>query len=152
MARPRRRLAKPGGSIYGQRCHEEAGTVAAEGLRALTSDLCVVFGGTGDLSLRMLSFYYLEAEHELPPTLRIVAVGREALDRDGFIEQARRALELRIAPERFDPEVWSRLASKLDYVAADTEGVELRPLPLSLSLASAFGTDGGRRAHGTTLE
>ncbi len=64
------------------------------------SDGLVLFGGNGDLALRMLfpSLCFLEAEGLLPRGMPILAVGRSALDDDAFRALVREALGKR-APE-----------------------------------------------------
>ncbi len=56
--------------------------------------LFVVFGGTGDLSLRKLlpALCRLDAHGDLDPRFRIVAVGRSEMDEDAYRESAREAL------------------------------------------------------------
>jgi glucose-6-phosphate 1-dehydrogenase len=95
----------------------------------LKSDACVIFGGTGDLALRMLlpSLYYLEAENRFDPTFRIIGIAREALSRDAFARRVRDALDSRVERASFDEAVFDRLAARLDYVGADvtqSAGVE----------------------------
>ncbi len=56
--------------------------------------LFVIFGGTGDLSLRKLlpALCRLDAENQLDPRFRIVAVGRSDVEESAFRNKAREAL------------------------------------------------------------
>jgi glucose-6-phosphate 1-dehydrogenase len=87
----------------------------------LKSDACIIFGATGDLSLRMLfpALFYLESEGRLEQSFRIIGAAREALTREAFVAQVRSALERRIEGGSFNPGIWERLAARLDYCAAD---------------------------------
>ena len=88
---------------------------------AATSDLCVVFGGTGDLSLRMLlpSLYHLEAEGRLAPSFRILAIGREPMTTNAFAAQVEAALKLRVPAEHLEDGARRRLVSRLGHLALD---------------------------------
>jgi glucose-6-phosphate 1-dehydrogenase len=83
------------------------------------ADLLVLFGGTGDLSGRMLlpSLYFLDADGFLPDGFRIVASARSEMTREAFQEQVRE--DLRARPEGLDENIWTQFAERLDYVAAD---------------------------------
>jgi glucose-6-phosphate 1-dehydrogenase len=91
------------------------------GLRPVEADACVVFGATGDLSLRMLfpSLYHLEAERRLNPALRILGVARQGLTRDAFLGRLEKALRRRVGAGTFSDATWSQLAARIDYRAAD---------------------------------
>jgi glucose-6-phosphate 1-dehydrogenase len=64
------------------------------------SDGLVLFGGNGDLAMRMLfpSLAFLEAEGLLPPDMPVLAAGRSPMDDDAFRTMVRAALEKR-APQ-----------------------------------------------------
>ncbi len=64
------------------------------------SDGLVLFGGGGDLALRMLlpSLAYLESENLLPPGMPVIACARSPMDDEGFRALVREALVKR-APE-----------------------------------------------------
>jgi len=85
------------------------------------ADACVIFGATGDLSLRMLfpSLYHLEEERHLPAGLRVLGVARRKLERDAFLDKVREALRLRIGQAAFSESTWGRLSERIDYHAAD---------------------------------
>jgi glucose-6-phosphate 1-dehydrogenase len=81
----------------------------------------VLFGGTGDLALRMLfpAFYHLEREGRLPPQLLLAAVARSELTPEAFVESVREAVAGRLAPEALEESAWSRLAARVRYLSAD---------------------------------
>ena len=85
------------------------------------SDALVIFGGSGDLALRMLypSLFQLEAESLLPIRFAIVACGRTQRTHDEFIESVRSAVTPRGTGKALDETIWARLASRLSYCASD---------------------------------
>ena len=81
----------------------------------------VIFGATGDLSLRMLlpSLYHLEADGLLPAGLAVVGCARTALTEDEFRARARTAIAAR--GEGIDAQVFAAFARRLHYVPVDVE-------------------------------
>jgi glucose-6-phosphate 1-dehydrogenase len=93
-----------------------------------TSDGLVLFGGGGDLSLRMLfpALAWLEHENLLPPALPILGAARTAMDDDAFRQLVREALQKR-APETVASGAADRLLARTSYVAVDvTHAGELK--------------------------
>jgi glucose-6-phosphate 1-dehydrogenase len=90
-----------------------------------TSDGLVLFGGGGDLSLRMLfpALAFLEHENLLPPALPIVGAARSAMDDDAFRALVREALQTR-APETVASGAADRLLARTSYVAVDVTQAE----------------------------
>ncbi|HEY4031043.1 MAG TPA: glucose-6-phosphate dehydrogenase [Caulobacteraceae bacterium] len=84
------------------------------------SDGLVLFGGGGDLSLRMLfpALAFLENENLLPPAMPIIGAARSAMDDDAFRALVREALEKR-APETVASGAADRLLARTSYVAVD---------------------------------
>jgi glucose-6-phosphate 1-dehydrogenase len=82
----------------------------------------VIFGGTGDLALRMLfpSLYFLEVEGLLPQDLRIIGTARSELDDKAFVEQVRAAVQARAGGD-FSEETWAQFAPRLRYAAVDVQ-------------------------------
>ena len=80
----------------------------------------VLFGGGGDLSLRMLfpSLAFLESDDLLPPDLPVLAAGRSALDDDAFRALVREDLRRR-APETVAAGAADRLLARVHYQATD---------------------------------
>ncbi|MGZ3280092.1 MAG: glucose-6-phosphate dehydrogenase [Caulobacteraceae bacterium] len=94
------------------------------------SDGLVLFGGGGDLSLRMLfpALAFLENENLLPPAMPIVAAARSAMDDDAFRALVREALQKR-APETVASGAADRLLARTVYAAIDvTHADELKRL------------------------
>ena len=52
----------------------------------------IIFGGTGDLAMRKLlpALYHRDRDGQITGDSRIIAVGRSALDRGAYLEQAPR--------------------------------------------------------------
>src|SRR3954468_21184233 len=85
-----------------------------------TSDGLVLFGGGGDLSLRMLfpALAWLENEGLLPPAMPIIAAARSAMDDDTFRRLVRDALAKR-ASDTVASGAADRLLARTHYVAVD---------------------------------
>jgi glucose-6-phosphate 1-dehydrogenase len=92
------------------------------------SDGLVLFGGGGDLSLRMLfpALAWLEHESLLPPDMPIVGAARSAMDDAAFRKLVREALAKR-APETVASGAADRLLARTRYAAVDvTHAGELK--------------------------
>ncbi|MDH4870867.1 glucose-6-phosphate dehydrogenase [Pseudomonas sp. BN515] len=81
----------------------------------------LVFGGTGDLALHKLlpALYHLHREGRLHPQMRILALARNTLDRDGFRALAERRCRAQVARADFTTEAWRGFSERLDYFAMD---------------------------------
>jgi len=92
----------------------------------------VLFGGGGDLAMRMLlpSLYFLERDGLLPDGLKIIAAARSEETVPEYVARTREAVECRArADGGWDPASWDRLAARLDYLAVDaTDADSLRTL------------------------
>ncbi|MBX3477920.1 MAG: glucose-6-phosphate dehydrogenase [Brevundimonas sp.] len=92
----------------------------------------VIFGGGGDLAMRMLlpSLYFLEHDGLLPDDLKIIGAARSDDSRDAYVAKVRQAVQARAqADNAWDEAAWERLASRLDYLALDaTDADSLKPL------------------------
>jgi len=92
----------------------------------------ILFGGGGDLALRMLlpSLYFLDHDGLLDPELKIIAAARSDETRDAYIERVRASVEPRAkSDDVWSDDTWTRLAARLDYVALDaTSADELKAL------------------------
>ena len=87
----------------------------------------VIFGGGGDLSLRMLlpSLFWLQHDGLLPDDLRIWTISRSAEDREAFLDRIRTS----IGPASGEGEAFERPAERLTYLSLDaTSGEGLGPL------------------------
>lgn len=94
------------------------------------SDGLVLFGGGGDLALRMLfpSLAFLEAEGLLPRDMPVIAVARSPMGDDDFRALVREALDKR-APETVASGAADRLLARTRYQALDvTHPDELKTL------------------------
>ncbi len=90
----------------------------------------VLFGGGGDLAMRMLlpSLYFLEYDRRLPEGLKIIAAARTDETRDAYVARVRESVQSR-ADGHWDDDAFARLAARLDYVAVDATSAEsLKPL------------------------
>ncbi|GAB4576778.1 MAG: glucose-6-phosphate dehydrogenase [Rhodothalassiaceae bacterium] len=81
----------------------------------------VIFGGTGDLAMRMLipSLYHLDGDGCLAADTRILAAARSELGRDAYLEEAHKRLRAHVPAHYYSPDRWHRLAERIDYVAVD---------------------------------
>ncbi|WP_339913430.1 glucose-6-phosphate dehydrogenase [uncultured Brevundimonas sp.] len=96
----------------------------------------VLFGGGGDLAMRMLlpSLYFLERDGLLPDGLKIIAAARSEETVPDYVARTREAVETRArADGGWDPASWDRLAVRLDYLAVDaTKAESLKALKAKL--------------------
>ena len=81
----------------------------------------IIFGGAGDLSVRKLlpALYMAHLHGNLPPSTRIIAVGRHAYDRAGYIEFVQERSQPFIEAKNLEPEAWQAFLGMLNYVAMD---------------------------------
>ncbi|MBM3532741.1 MAG: glucose-6-phosphate dehydrogenase [Alphaproteobacteria bacterium] len=81
---------------------------------------CVIFGGTGDLSLRKLlpALYHRDRDGQVPPTSRIFSISRKAMDAASY----RRLVENRVGKHKTDQTSWDRFLGRLDHIALDAAG------------------------------
>jgi len=86
----------------------------------------IVFGGTGDLSLRKLlpALYYRDKDGQIPAGSRVIGVSRAEMRREAYLELIRDNLKERVASGDFDEAVWNRFSERLDYVTVDVLGDE----------------------------
>jgi glucose-6-phosphate 1-dehydrogenase len=81
----------------------------------------VVFGGTGDLSMRKLfpALYYREVDGQLPDDASVIAVARGELSQEQFLSDLEAALRKNVDAEYFDTEVLQRFAARFRYLRLD---------------------------------
>ncbi|MDX2006556.1 MAG: glucose-6-phosphate dehydrogenase [Meiothermus sp.] len=79
----------------------------------------VIFGATGDLAARKLypALYELEAAKHLPPTLRILGVGRKPWSKEEFCKHLRESLEEFQQP--LDPAIADKMLGRATYLSMD---------------------------------
>jgi glucose-6-phosphate 1-dehydrogenase len=92
----------------------------------------VLFGGGGDLAMRMLlpSLYFLEHDGLLPDDLKIIGAARSDETRDEYVEKVRAAVEGKArADDAWSDAAWARMEGRLDYLPVDaTSADSLKPL------------------------
>jgi len=79
----------------------------------------LIFGATGDLSIRKLlpALYMAFAHDRLPADSRIFGLGRQAMGRDEYVQQVLGACRTFIDVKALQPAVWDRFVALFDYVA-----------------------------------
>jgi len=84
------------------------------------SIVLIIFGATGDLSLRMLfpSLYHLDCDGLLDERVRIIGASRSALGDDAFRTLVAGALDARV-PDRLDKTMRARFAQRISYCSID---------------------------------
>src|SRR4051794_33732290 len=87
---------------------------------------CVVFGATGDLTLRKLlpALYYRFRDGQVPPDSRIIAAARSDLDDDAYRQRAGKALREHVAREDLDADTADRFCRRLGYARIDATGAK----------------------------
>lgn len=81
----------------------------------------VVFGATGDLSLRKLmpALYLRDRAGQLEPDCRIVAAARGRMAREAFLAELADALARHLPPGEFEAAAWEAFAARIRYLALD---------------------------------
>ncbi len=90
----------------------------------------VLFGGGGDLAMRMLlpSLYFLEHDGLLPDGLKIIGAARSEESREDYVAKVKASVESK-ADGFWSDSAWKRLEARLDYLAVDATSAEsLKPL------------------------
>jgi glucose-6-phosphate 1-dehydrogenase len=82
---------------------------------------CVVFGATGDLTLRKLlpALYYRCRDGQVPEDSRIIGAARSDLDDQAFRERAVEALKAHVNKKDLDPDAIAKFLDRLRYVSID---------------------------------
>ena len=82
---------------------------------------CVVFGATGDLTLRKLlpALYYRCRDGQIPAESLIIGTARSDIGVDGFRRRAAEALRDHVAADDLTPEAMDRFCARLRYVSLD---------------------------------
>ncbi|MFN3932164.1 MAG: glucose-6-phosphate dehydrogenase [Brevundimonas sp.] len=92
----------------------------------------VLFGGGGDLAMRMLlpSLYFLERDGLLPDGLKIIGAARSEESREEYVARVRQSVETKArADDAWADDAWARMEARLDYLAVDATSAEsLKPL------------------------
>ncbi|MDQ7813673.1 glucose-6-phosphate dehydrogenase, partial [Brevundimonas sp.] len=92
----------------------------------------VLFGGGGDLAMRMLlpSLYFLEHDRLLPDDLKIIGAARTEESRAEYVARVRLSVEAKArADDAWSDDAWARLDARLDYLPVDaTDPASLKPI------------------------
>jgi glucose-6-phosphate 1-dehydrogenase len=82
---------------------------------------CVVFGATGDLTMRKLlaALYHRYRDRQFPDTSRIIAVARSRLETAGFRLRAEAALRQHVSPANLDEETLAAFLALVHYQTVD---------------------------------
>lgn len=81
----------------------------------------VLFGGTGDLSMRKLlpALYFRHCEGQLPEDGRVIAVARTAMTSAQFHERMNEKVRPHIDAKEFNQEHWQAFLERVHYLAVD---------------------------------
>lgn len=84
----------------------------------------VVFGGTGDLTLRKLlpALYHRDRDRQISDDSRILAASRSKLTTAEYVGRVEHALRKYLKPEEIEGDVWERFLKRLVYVPVDVVG------------------------------
>ncbi|HEX3990904.1 MAG TPA: glucose-6-phosphate dehydrogenase [Acetobacteraceae bacterium] len=82
---------------------------------------CVVFGATGDLTLRKLlpALYYRCRDGQVPEDSQIIGAARSDLDDNAYRDRAVAALKDHVDKKDLDPEVMRQFLDRVHYVKVD---------------------------------
>ncbi|MBW8901366.1 MAG: glucose-6-phosphate dehydrogenase [Massilia sp.] len=91
---------------------------------ALSDFDLVFFGGSGDLAMRKLlpAMYARDVCNDLPPTARIICVGRESLSQEAFIDMVETNAKPHVK-ESVDATAWQAFLDRITYVEVDAGNV-----------------------------
>jgi glucose-6-phosphate 1-dehydrogenase len=80
----------------------------------------VFFGGSGDLAMRKLlpAMFARDVANDLPPTARIICVGREDMTQEGFLQMIETNSKPHIK-ESVDESAWQKFLDRITWVAVD---------------------------------
>ena len=84
----------------------------------------VVFGGTGDLSVRKLmpALYYRDRDGQLPAEARLIGVSRKPATDEAYRAQIAEGLERHVSSAARDAAVMKRFLGRLRHVVLDAKG------------------------------
>lgn len=96
----------------------------------------ILFGGTGDLSLRKLipALYFRHCEKQLPEDGRIIATARSTMDSEGFRQMLDAEVRQHIPEQDFDLPEWQGFLQRVHYHPVDVTRLEsYKPLVETLA-------------------
>jgi glucose-6-phosphate 1-dehydrogenase len=86
----------------------------------------VIFGGSGDLSMRKLlpALFRRHREGQLPNEGRIIGSARSSISREAFIERAQESCRENLPDDEFSDADWADFAERLTFVTVDAQNPE----------------------------
>ncbi|SDV47741.1 glucose-6-phosphate dehydrogenase [Chitinasiproducens palmae] len=86
----------------------------------------VLFGGTGDLSMRKIlpGLYQAHRDGVLGKAGRFIAVARAAPDREGYLDWVNSHVRSHVPKAAFEDEAWQSFLERFDYVRLDATNPE----------------------------
>lgn len=86
----------------------------------------VLFGGTGDLSMRKLlpALYFRHCEGQLAEDGRIICVARAKEDTDSFRQLMQKEAKKHIDPDHFKESIWQAFLQRVFYLPIDVTTIE----------------------------
>ncbi|RZT09063.1 glucose-6-phosphate 1-dehydrogenase [Duganella sp. CF402] len=86
---------------------------------ALSDFDLVLFGGSGDLAMRKLlpAMYARDVANDLPPTARIICVGRADASQEDFLQTVETTSKPLIKSPAVTPAAWARFTARIVYVS-----------------------------------
>ncbi|MYM26738.1 glucose-6-phosphate 1-dehydrogenase [Duganella sacchari] len=86
---------------------------------ALSDFDLVLFGGSGDLAMRKLlpAMYARDVANDLPPTARIICVGRADASQEEFLQTVETTSKPLIKSPAVAPAAWARFTARIVYVS-----------------------------------
>jgi glucose-6-phosphate 1-dehydrogenase len=89
----------------------------------------VLFGASGDLSMRKLlpAMYARDRAKDLPPTARIICIGRHKWSQQEFLNAVNENAKSHIASAAFDQQVWQVFCARITYVSLNASDAATYP-------------------------
>lgn len=86
----------------------------------------ILFGATGDLSLRKLlpALYRRERHRQLPAAARIICLGRQRIGRQEFLHRVEHSLRLQLPTGVFQQADWEVFGQRLEFLPLDAHQPE----------------------------
>lgn len=86
----------------------------------------ILFGSTGDLSLRKLfpAWYQLEAANLLVNNFKIISVGRREFTEDEFKQLVQQAISTYIGQDKLNADIVKRLINRINYVKINIQDID----------------------------
>ncbi len=94
---------------------------------ALTDFDLVLFGGSGDLAMRKLlpAMYARDVANDLPPTARIICVGRHDWSNQEFLETVEKMSRPHV--KGISDAAWAKFTKRVEYVSVNASDVKTYP-------------------------